>query len=55
MELCNFCKASHLDTFPLKPLKLGWVAFHSLTFQLKSLDFQPNHKKTRPSPLTFMQ
>ena len=30
-----------LDKFPLKILKLGWVAFHdhSLTFQLKCLDF----------------
>ena len=23
----------HLDNFPQKTLKLGWVAFHSLTFQ----------------------
>ena len=25
----------HLDNFPVKTLKLGLVAFHSLTFQLK--------------------
>ena len=25
----------HLDIFPLKTLKLGWVAFHSVMFQLK--------------------
>ena len=24
---------SHLDNFLQKTLKLGWVAFHSLTFQ----------------------
>ena len=32
-------QGSHLDNFPLKTLKLGWVAFHSLKFQLKCLDF----------------
>ena len=26
---------SHLINFPLKTLKLGWVAFHSVAFQLK--------------------
>ena len=31
---------SHLDNFPLKTLKLGWVAFHSLAFQLKCLNCQ---------------
>ena len=30
----------HLHNFPLKTLKLGWVAFYSLTFQLKCLDIQ---------------
>ena len=33
---------SHLNNFPLKTLKLGWVAFHSVTFKLKCLDFQSN-------------
>ena len=33
MEFCKFCKISHLDNFPQKTLKLGRVAFHSLTFQ----------------------
>ena len=33
---------SHLNNFPLKTLKLGWVAFHSVQFQLKCLDFQFN-------------
>ena len=52
----------HLDNFPLKTLKLEWVAFHSVTFQLKCLDFQCNisnemfrFKEARPSPLTFLQ
>ena len=35
-------QGSHLDNFPLKTLKLDWVAFHSVTFQLKCLDFQSN-------------
>ena len=33
---------SHLNNFPLKTFKLGWVAFHLVTFQLKCLDFQFN-------------
>ena len=36
---------SHLDNIPLKILKLDWVAFHSVTFQLKCLDFQSNQYK----------
>ena len=32
-------QGSHLDNFPLKTLKLGWVTFHSLKVQLKCLDF----------------
>ena len=32
-------QSSHLDNFPLKTLKLGWVATHSLTFQLKIVIF----------------
>ena len=36
---------SHLNNFLLKTLKLGWVAFHSVTFQLKCLDFQSNQYK----------
>ena len=46
VEFCNFC---NLNDFPLKTLKLGWVAFHSVTFQLKYLDFQSNkYKKLVP-------
>ena len=49
-------QGSHLNSFLRKTFKLGWVAFHSLTFQMKCLDFQCNqYKKTRPSPLTFLQ
>ena len=41
--------SSHLDNFPLKTLKLGGIAFHSLTFQLKCLDFQTcQYKKLVP-------
>ena len=38
-------RGSHLNNFLLKTLKLGWVAFHSVTFQLKFLDFQSNQYK----------
>ena len=33
---------SHLSNYPLKTLKVGWVAFHSIKFQLECLDFQSN-------------
>jgi len=38
-------QGSHLDTFLLKTLKLDWVAFTSVTFQLKGLHFQSNQCK----------
>ena len=31
--ILQLLQGSHLDNFPQKTLKLGWVAFHSLTFQ----------------------
>ena len=31
--ILQLLQRSHLDNFPLKTLKLGWIAFHSLTFQ----------------------
>ena len=40
--ILQLLQGSHLNNFPLKTLKLGWVAFHSVTFQLKYLDFQSN-------------
>ena len=43
--ILQLLQGSHLDNFPLKTLKLGWVAFHSLTFRLKCLDFQSNQYK----------
>ena len=47
-------QGSHLDNFPQKTLKLGRVAFHSLTFQFKCLDFQSNqYKKLAPVPSRF--
>ena len=30
--ILQLLQGSHLDNFPLKTHKLGWVAFHSLTF-----------------------
>ena len=32
-------QGSQLDNFPLKSLLLGLVGYHSLTFQLKCVDF----------------
>ena len=40
--ILSFLQGSHLDNFLLKTLKLDWVAFHSVTFRLKCLDFQSN-------------
>ena len=37
-------RGSHFEQ-TVKTLKLGWVAFHSVTFQLKCLDFQSNQYK----------
>ena len=33
--ILQLLQGSHLDNFPLQTLKLGWVAYHSLTFLLK--------------------
>ena len=35
-------QGSHLNNFPQKTLKLGWVALHSVAFQLKCLGSQSN-------------
>ena len=43
--ILQLLQGSHLDNFLLKTLKLGWVAFHSLTFQLKRLDLRSNQYK----------
>ena len=43
--ISQLLQRSHLNNFPLKTLKLGWVAFHSVTFQLNCLDFQSNQYK----------
>ena len=36
--ILQLLQGSHLDNFLLKTLKLSWVAFHSLLFQLKCLE-----------------
>ena len=43
--ILQLLRGSHLNNFQLKTLKLGWVALHSVTFQLKCLDFQSNRYK----------
>ena len=40
--ILQLLRGFHLNNFPLKTLKLGWVAFHSVIFQLKCLDLQSN-------------
>ena len=48
-RILQLLQRSHLDNFLPKTLKLGWVAFHSITLQLKCLDFQFNqYKKLAP-------
>ena len=43
--ILQLLRGSHLNNFPLKTLKLGWIAFHSVAFQLKCEDFQSNQNK----------
>ena len=43
--ILQLLRGFHLNNFRLKTLKLGWVALHSVTFQLKCLDFQSNRSK----------
>ena len=43
--ILQLLRGSYLNNFLLKPLKLSWVAFHSVKFQLKCLDFQSNQFK----------
>ena len=38
--ILQLLRGSHLNNFMLKTLKLGLVAFPSVKFQLKCLDFQ---------------
>ena len=53
-EILQLLQGSHLDNFPQKTLKPGRVAFHSLTFQFKCLDFQSNqNNKLAPVPPRF--
>ena len=44
-EILQLMQGSHLDNFPLKTLKIGWVALHPVTFQLQCLDFQSHQYK----------
>ena len=46
--ILQFLQGSDLDNFPQKTLKLGRVAFHSLTFQLSN-----QYKKLAPVPSRF--
>ena len=46
--ILQLSQGSHLDNFPLKTLKLGWIAYHSVEFQLKCVD-SPSRRFTFPS------
>ena len=43
--ILQLLRGSHLNNFLLKNLRLGWVDFHLVKFQLKCLDFQSNQYK----------
>ena len=43
--ILQLLQGSHLDNCLLKTLKLDWVVFHSVTFQLRCLDFQSDQYK----------
>ena len=43
--ILQLLRGSLLNNVLLKTFKLAWVAFHSVTFQLKCLDFQCNQDK----------
>ena len=43
--ILQLLRGSHLNNFSLKTLKLGWVAFNSVTLQLNCLDFQSDQYK----------
>ena len=52
--ILQLLQGSHLDNFPQKTLKLGRVAFHSVTFQFQCMGFQSNqYKKLAPVPSCF--
>ena len=47
--ILQLLQGSYLDNFSLKTLKVGRVAFHLRTFQLRCLDFQSNrYQKLAP-------
>ena len=37
--ILQLLQSSHVDSFPLKTLKLGWVAFHILFPSVMSIQF----------------
>ena len=49
MEFLQLLQGSHLNNFPLKALKLGWIAYHSIEFRWKCLDLPSNqYRKLAP-------
>ena len=47
--ILQLLQGSHLNNFPLKALKLGWIAYHSIEFRWKCLDLPSNqYRKLAP-------
>ena len=46
-------QGSHLDNFPPKTLKLGWVAFDSTRFQLKCLDIRNSSQSSHVFAMVY--
>ena len=47
--ILQLLQGSHLNNFPLKTLKLGWIDYHYVEFQFKCLDFPYNqYRKLAP-------
>ena len=51
--ILQLLRGSHLNNFPLKALKLGWVAFHSVTSQLKCLDLRNSSQSSHISAIGY--
>ena len=51
--ILQLLRGSHLNNFPLKTLKLGWVAFHSGKFHLKCLEYVSKNFKICKEMLDF--
>ena len=51
--ILQLLQGSHLNNFPLKTRTLGCVAFHSVTFELKCLDFRNSSQSSHVSAMGY--